>query len=149
MAIKLRTFLFVLVLFAVLLFAAVNWPLFTETSPINLLVGTVMAPLGLVMLGVLVVVSMLYLLFLAKMETEILVGGRRTTRELEEARKLALSAEESRVSALRDELRQGIGSIDEKVAEILRRVDAQGRVAVRRETTILPETATPAGDEVA
>jgi hypothetical protein len=147
MAIKLRTFVFVLVLFLVLLFAAVNWPLFTELGPVNVLVGTVVAPLGLIMLGVVGAVTLLYLLFLAKMETEILVGGRRTTRELEDARKLALSAEESRVAALREEMRQGLGEIDEKVAEILRRVDAQGRLAVRRETTVLPDPASPAGGD--
>ena len=141
MSIKLRTFVFVLVIFAILLFAAVNWPLFMQPSPINVVVGTVMAPLGLVMLGILAAVTLLYLLFLAKVETETLVGSRRTHRELEDARKLAMSAEESRLAALAEAVERGFGTLDEKIEEILRRVDAQGRVAVRRETTVLPEAA--------
>lgn len=148
MAIKLRTFVFVLVIFAILLFAAVNWPLFTQVNAINLMIGTVMAPLGIVMLAIIAALTLLYLLFLAKMETETLVGSHRTHRELEDARKLALSAEESRLAALSEEVRRGFGSVDEKVEEILRRVDAQGRVAVRRETTVVPEVAGPADAEV-
>jgi hypothetical protein len=98
-----------------------------------------MAPLGLIMLGVLAGLSVLYLLFLAKVETESLVGGRRANKEVEEARKLALNAEESRLTALREDMRQGLENVDRKVDEILRRVDAQGRLAVRHETTVVPD----------
>jgi hypothetical protein len=107
------------------------------------LVGTVTAPFGLILLAIVGGLTLLYLAILAKMETEALVGSRRSARELEEARKLALSAEESRLSGLREDIQQGLGTIDTKVSEILRRVDAQGRVVVRRETALTPEPLAP------
>jgi hypothetical protein len=110
------------------------------------LVGTVTAPFGLILLAIVGGLTLLYLAILAKMETEALVGSRRSARELEEARKLALSAEESRLSGLREDIQQGLGTIDTKVSEILRRVDAQGRVAVRRETALTPEPLAPRSD---
>lgn len=142
MAIKLRTLIFVLALFGVLLFAALNWGAFVELTPLNLIVGTFMVPLGAVMLAIVAGLSVLYLIFLAKSETEKLVGSRRTSRELDEARKLALSAEESRLAALREEVREGMAALDDKLAEVLRRVDSHDTVAVHRETTVLPERAT-------
>jgi uncharacterized integral membrane protein len=139
MAIKLRTVILVLVFFAVLLFAAVNWALFMQPTPINVLFATVMAPLGLIMLAILGGVTLLFSILLAKTETEHLLGSRHAHREVDEARKLALSAEESRLTALREEMGTTLASLDEKVSEILRRVDAQGRVVVRQESTVPAE----------
>ncbi|MEX2570467.1 MAG: hypothetical protein WD737_04125, partial [Gemmatimonadota bacterium] len=137
---KPRTLIFTLVLLAVVLFAIVNWPLFAQATPLNLLVGTVVAPLGVVMLAILAGVTILYLIFLAKAETEVLMGSRKANRELEEARKLADRAEESRITALREEVQTGLETLDAKIEELLRRVDSQGRVVVREETALAPET---------
>jgi hypothetical protein len=139
MAFKFRTVVLVFVFFLVILFAAVNWALIVQPMPINVLTGTVMAPLGLIMLAILGVVTLLFSILLAKTETESLLGGRHAHREVEEARKLALSAEESRFTALREELGSTLASLDEKVSEVLRRVDAQGRVAVRQESMVAPQ----------
>lgn len=139
MTIKLRTLVFFLVVLAVVLFAALNWGRFSEPEPLNVLFGTVVAPLGVVMLIALAGLTFLYLLLLGKVETETLLRSRKSDREVEEARKLALDAEQSRFTALREEIRQELGSIDDKVAELLRRVDEQGRIAVRNETRVVPE----------
>jgi len=141
MAIRLRTVVLVLVLFAVVLFAAINWAAFTQPMPINVVAGTVMAPLGIIMLAILGGVILLFSFLVARAETESLLGSRHAHREVDEARKLALDAEASRLTALRDEVREGLGSIDGKISEILRRVDAQGRVAVRQDATVPPPVA--------
>lgn len=124
MQIKLRTFVFVIALFLVVLFAAVNWPLFTEMSTMNVLFGTVVAPLGVVMLLVVAGMSVLYLLMLGRAEAGALLGSHRSAKELEEARKLALNAEESRLRDLRAELDERLGRIELTVTEILARTDA-------------------------
>jgi uncharacterized integral membrane protein len=131
MEIKLRTFILVIVLFLVLLFAGVNWPLFMEPSTLNLLFATVVAPLGLVMLGIVGGLTVLYLLLLGTAEAGAMVGNRKTTRELEETRKLALSAEESRLKELGDQMDERLGRIEEKVNEVLRRNETQSPVVVR------------------
>ena len=138
MAIKLRTFVFVIVLFLVILFAAVNWPLFMQTSTMNVLVGTVVAPLGIVMLAIVGGVSLLYLLILGKIETSALVGNRRTSKELEDARKLALSAEESRLTELRQDLQERLDRIEDRVNDIYR----QGGTVETREVVRDSEPAT-------
>lgn len=123
MAIKLRTFVFIFVLFLVILFAAVNWPLFMEPSVMNVVIGTVVAPLGLVMLAVVGGLSVLYLLLLGKIETSALVGNRRTSKELEDARRLALSAEESRLTEMRQEIQERLSRIEDRVNDIYRQAD--------------------------
>ena len=138
MEIKLRTLVFLLVLFLVALFAAVNWPLLMEMDRISLVFATVLAPLGLVMLAILGGVTLLYLIFLGKAEAGALLGHRRTTKELEEARKLALSAEESRIRELRVEVEERLERIERGMNELLARAEV-GRdrpVVVREEVTM-------------
>ena len=130
MTIKLQTFIFVLVLFAILLFAAINWPLMIQTNRINLVFATIVAPLGGILLTMVGVLTLLYLLFLARSETDALLRNRRTANELEEARKLALRSEESRYSALRDELQERLAGIEGKLNSVLDRLaehDRDGR----------------------
>lgn len=134
MQIKLRTFVFVLIIFLVILFAAVNWPLFTTLSPMNLLFGTVIAPLGVVMLAVVGGLSLLYLILIGSVEADAFMGNRRTTKELDETRRLALSAEESRLTELRTELEERLARIEEKVDDVLARTEpADLSTTVRRE----------------
>lgn len=139
MQIKLRTFLFVLVLLALVVFSAVNWTAFTEPRPLNVLFGTLIAPLGLVMLAVVAGLTIFYLLLLGKVETGALIGSHRTAKELEEARKVAMSAEESRIHELREELDQRFDRIEDALGDLL----ARGETGATRTTVVRdPESET-------
>jgi len=104
--VKLQSMVMVLVLLAVFAFAALNWAAFTVPADLSLLVGHVEAPVGLVMIGVVVVLSALYMVFAVGVRTAAFVESRRTLRELREARRLADEAEASRFEELKRFLEQ-------------------------------------------
>lgn len=82
-------------------FAALNWPAFNQSTTLSLGVANVTAPLGLVMLGLLVAVSVLFLAYLVTLQTSVLLETRRHARELQAHRALADQAEASRFTELR------------------------------------------------
>jgi len=72
--------------------------------PTELSIGfaTTRMPLGLVMLGLLVFVTALFLVFVVYLQTSALLETRRQSRELKASRELADQAEASRFSELRE-----------------------------------------------
>lgn len=96
-----RTLLLLIVLLAVGGFAALNWTTFTTPAPLSLGVSTIEAPLGLVMLGLLGLLTVLFLVFEIYGQASALMDARRHTRELQASRDLAEQAEASRLSDLR------------------------------------------------
>ncbi len=98
---KIRTLFLLLGLVAIAAFAALNWSAFLTPTTLSLGVANVQAPLGLVMLGVLVFVTALFLVFLVYLQTSILLEARRHARELQTHRGLADQAEASRFTELR------------------------------------------------
>jgi len=97
---KTHTVILALVLFIVLLFAAVNWNLFSQLSTINFLFYRVEAPLGFIMLGIIALITLLYMLFIGRLEVASLIRERKNSRALEEARERAISSEKSRIGEL-------------------------------------------------
>ncbi|MDO8457231.1 MAG: LapA family protein, partial [Burkholderiaceae bacterium] len=93
---KTRTLLLLLVLVAIAAFATLNWGAFMATTTLSLGVADVQAPLGLVMLGMIVFVSAVFLVFLVYLQASILLEARRHARELQANRGLADKAEASR-----------------------------------------------------
>lgn len=93
-----------LVLLAVAGFAALNWPVLAAPATLSLGMTQVQAPLGLVMLGMLVLVLALFLTYTLYLQTTVLLASRHQAREMQALRKLADQAEASRLDALRDEL---------------------------------------------
>ncbi|RYF33188.1 MAG: hypothetical protein EOO21_06025 [Comamonadaceae bacterium] len=69
---KVRTLLLILVLLAIVLFTALNWTVFTTPSTLSLLVATVEAPLGVIMLGLLVLLTGLFMIFAGYLQTSTL-----------------------------------------------------------------------------
>ncbi|MBI2467992.1 MAG: DNA cytosine methyltransferase [Candidatus Rokubacteria bacterium] len=96
-----RTLVIVLILVLLGAFAWLNWATFTTPTPLHLLVTRMEAPLGLLMLGVVATLTLLYFLFAVGLETTALLEARRHARELEAQRKLAEDAEASRYTELR------------------------------------------------
>ena len=100
----LRAIAFTLVLALVGLFALVNWGAFTALTPLSLGVTTVQAPLGLIMLGLVALLCVLFTVWVIALQASALLDARRQTRELQTQRDLADKAEASRFTELRTEL---------------------------------------------
>ena len=108
--------LILLIVFALLaLFAMFNVNAFLATSSLSLGFTQVNAPLGLVMLGVVVVVSAVFLAFVAYVQGGALLEGRRLSREMESQRALADRAEESRFVDLQARLAQTERALHQRI----------------------------------
>jgi uncharacterized integral membrane protein len=114
---KLRTVLLTLVLLAIVLFAALNWTVFTAPATLSLLVATVEAPLGVIMLGLLVLLSGVFMIFAAYLQTSTLLEARQQTRALEAQRKLADQAEGSRITELQNLLNSALLKLEQQSLE--------------------------------
>ena len=123
---KLPTLLLLLVLTVIVVFAIVNWSVITAPTTVSLLVTDVQAPLGLIMLGLAVLVTVLFLIYLAYLQTSVLLEARRHSRELQAQRELADKAEASRFTDLRSYLDVELRKLGEQVAES--RLGVIGRV---------------------
>ena len=99
-----RALIFFLVLVFVGLFAVINWDVFTALTPISLGFTTVQAPLGLIMLGLIVFLCVLFTVWVIVLQAGSLRDARRQTRELQAQRDLADKAEASRFTELRADL---------------------------------------------
>lgn len=87
------------VLFAI--FVMVNWTAFMTPTTLSLLVASVEAPLGLIMLVITGFFAAVFLAYALYLQTSVLFETRRTTRELAAQRQLADQAEASRFTELR------------------------------------------------
>jgi uncharacterized integral membrane protein len=123
---RLYTLLLLIVLAAIAAFAVLNWNVFIAPTDLSLGVTRVQAPLGLVMLGLLIFVAALFLVFVVYLQTSALLENRRHTRELYANRELADNAEASRFTELRkfleDELLKQANLNKESHSEMLARL---------------------------
>lgn len=99
-----RALIFFLVLVLVGLFAAVNWDVFTALTPLSLGFTSVQAPLGLIMLGLVAFLCVLFTVWVIVLQANALRDARRQTKELQAQRDLADRAEASRFTELRTDL---------------------------------------------
>jgi uncharacterized integral membrane protein len=123
----LRTILILFVGATIALFAALNWSAFTAPTTLRFGFGSIDAPLGLIMLGLMVVLAVLFLAFVLYLQTTVLLEGRRHARELQAQRDLADHSETSRYTQLRQYLEMELQKYrqqDEQArADILARLD--------------------------
>lgn len=98
---KLSTLLLLVILGLIGIFAALNWSTFLAPTTLSLGFAVIQAPLGLVMLGLLVLLTGLFLAFVVYLQTSVLLETRRHARELQANRTLADQAEASRFTELR------------------------------------------------
>jgi uncharacterized integral membrane protein len=115
---QLRNVVLILVLLLVAIFAALNWSAIMAPTTLSLGVAQVQAPLGLVMLGLLAVLSTIFLLYVVYLQTSVLLETRRHQKELQAQRELADQAEASRFTELR-------GYLDARIHEIENSLSAQ------------------------
>ena len=93
-----------LVLTLVAAFAVLNWGTILTNTSLSLGVATIEAPLGLIMLGLLVAVIAAFLVYVLYLQSTVLWDARRNARELQANRELADKAEASRFTELRNYL---------------------------------------------
>ena len=98
---RFRTLFLFVVLALTAVFALVNWPAFTAPTTLSLGVATVTAPLGLVMLGIVLLLGAMCLAYLIYVQGTALMDTRRHARELQVHRDLVDNAEASRYTDLR------------------------------------------------
>ena len=137
----LRTLLILAVLVAVAVFTAINWNAFVTPTTLSVVFSKVEAPLGLVLLGLIAVLTLLFLVYVVYLQSSVLIESRRYARELQAQRELADQAEASRFSQLRafldgelhsvaqksDELKTGVlGKLDELERDLRSVVEQSG-----------------------
>jgi uncharacterized integral membrane protein len=123
----LRTILIVLALGALALFTVANWQAFTTPTTLSLIAATVEAPLGLILLGVVVLLTALFLIYVVYLQSSALLETRRHARELQAQRELTEHAEISRINELRVSLESQLDALAKQnettKSELLARLD--------------------------
>jgi Na+-transporting methylmalonyl-CoA/oxaloacetate decarboxylase gamma subunit len=98
---QIRSFLLIVILGITATLAALNWDAFNTPTSLWLGVTSVEAPIGLVMLGVVAVLTLFFLLSIGYLQSLSLLESRRHAKELQANRELADQAEASRFSELK------------------------------------------------
>lgn len=123
----LRTLLILFVIAGLIIFAAINWGAFVTPTTLSLIFLTVDAPLGLILLAIVAVLSVFFLVYVVYLQSSVLMESRRHGRELQAQRELAEQAEASRVSELRAFLQDELGELMDRTeasrAGVLARLD--------------------------
>lgn len=105
--------------------ATLNWEVFITPTDISLGFGQVAVPLNLMLLGLLVLLSVLFLVHAVYIQGSALMETRRHTKELQANRELADKAEASRFTALREFIAA------EMTRQEARQTEAQQQLLVR------------------
>ncbi|NCP39515.1 MAG: LapA family protein [Rhodoferax sp.] len=101
---KLRSLFMLLVLVAIAGFTVLNWSAILTPTSLNLGVADVQAPLGLIMLGLVVFLIALFLVYVLYLQTTVMFDARANAKELAANRKLADQAEASRFTTLTERI---------------------------------------------
>lgn len=114
---NIRTILLLSALLVIGLFAAVNWSAMMAPTTLSLLFTSVEAPIGLVMLGLMTLLNILFLTFIVYLQANIMADRRRMMRDLDAQRELANQAEASRFNELRQFLDGAFVNTDNSIKE--------------------------------
>lgn len=127
---RFHTLLLLVILAAIAIFVALNWNTFFALADVSLGFTVVQLPLGMVMLGLLVFVTALFLIFAIYIQTSALLEVRRYSRDLQTSRELSDKAEASRFTELRTvleaEMLKQANQHEEFKSSVLVRVDQLG-----------------------
>ncbi len=105
---RIRSLLLVLVLALIAAFTALNWNVFLANTTLSFGITTLDAPLGLIMLALLIFMVAYCLVYVLYLQSNVLMDTRRNAKELQTNRELADKAEASRFTELRSFLEAGM-----------------------------------------
>ena len=114
---RVRNLILLVVLTLVALFLAVNWSAVTANAKFTLVLTSFEAPIGLVMLALIVLLVATFGAYLIITQGAILLEARRHAKELQSQRSLAERAEGSRVAEVQDLLRTELARLDARLTE--------------------------------
>lgn len=109
---RLRTFILILLVALLATFTALNWAAFVTPTSLTVGVATFEAPLGVVMLAIVVGMALLFAGYMAFWQGRLLVEARRHAKELQAQRTLADQAEASRFTELRTAFEDATGRLE-------------------------------------
>ena len=125
---RIRSMFLLSILTLIGIFTVLNWNVFLTSSTLSMGLTTLQAPLGLIMLGVLLFVVAYFLVYVLYLQSTVMFDARRNAKELQSNRELADKAEASRFTELRGFLEAGLKqrADQEHVAQqaVLARLDA-------------------------
>ena len=124
---SLKSLLLLIIGIAVLAFVGLNWAAMNTPTDLNLGFTEIRAPLGLVLLGLMAALSVVFVAMVAYTQGTVLMETRRHAKELSVQRELADKAEASRFTELRAHLDREVSRLAEVIGnqtrETLSRVD--------------------------
>lgn len=121
----LRSIFVLVVLALIIVFSALNWNVLIAPTDLSLAVAQVKAPLGLIMLGLMVLLAAAFLVYIVVLQAGMMAEARRTAKDLKAQRELAEKAEGSRIEALRS----SFVAESQKLSERIDRLDRELRSA--------------------
>jgi len=122
-----RTLLAAILLVCIVAFVAINWSAITAPTKLSLLVATVEAPIGLVMLAIMLLSALVVGGYIVVWQGAMLVESRRQAKELQAQRLLADQAESSRFTELRGELQTEFKRLGDRIAQMQDALGAEMR----------------------
>jgi len=102
-------------LFLLAVFTLANWSVLTEPTTLSFLAFNIDGPLGVILLGVTLVLVALFALYALTLRTHMLMESHRLNQELQAQRKLAESAETSRINELRTQIDARMGAAEQSM----------------------------------
>ena len=124
-------------------FAALNWSEFLRSTPLSFGIFVMSAPLGLILLAILVLALVAFLVTSAHMQTVNLLDSRQHAKALQAQRDLADKAEASRFTDLRQHLDAQMREIHQRdgmAGTELEKAVAQGQRELRTQLELMNKT---------
>lgn len=115
---RIRTVVLLLVLLLVASFLALNWGAITAVAHFSLVFGSIDAPVALVMLAVIALLTATFGAYVIVWQGAMLLDARRHAKELQSQRQLAEQAEISRLAELRTLIQEEFSRLDERLAQL-------------------------------
>lgn len=105
-------------LFLLAVFALANWSVLSAPATLSFVAFDVEGPLGVILLGAMLVLVTLFVLYALTLRTNMLMESRRHNQELQAQRKLAETAEASRLSELRTQVEREFAQLRSTIGEL-------------------------------
>lgn len=119
---KIRTLLLLILIGIIAAFVVVNWGEFIKPTTISIWYQTIEAPLGLILLGLLIILTAIFWIYTLSLRASLLLKERNLTKELKKAQEIADKAESSRFTELKNLLEEEFQKIRENNSENLEKI---------------------------